>query len=128
MKLKTNNIKHFNLSRETILDIINDMNTTTVKTNFMNEVDIALFGSHLLVTDHEALITQFVQTSVVWCHTIKEYEDKEDYELCGMMIRTLNKLENKYIAFIVSTEYNEEAVNKIKDAKKLAVQKVLQKK
>ena len=82
MIFETNNIEDFDINKEEILDIVLIMGTTTIKTNFMNEVDIALFGSHLLVTDHEALITQFVQTSVVWCHHIKDYEDKEDYELC----------------------------------------------
>ncbi len=127
MKLEIDNIAHYELSRETIIDIINDLNQTTIKTNFSEDVDVALFGSYLLVTDHKDLINQFIHTSVVWCHHIKEYEDTEDYELCGMMLRTLNKLEKKYIAFIASTEYNENAINKIKEAKKLAVQNILQK-
>lgn len=124
MKFELNDINSI-LSRDDINGIMNELTKTTVKTNLMNDVDVALFGSHLLVTDHEALLTQFIQTSVVWCHHIKKYEEKEEYELCGSMLKSLNKMEMKYIAFITTTEYNEDAINKIKQAKKLAIEKGL---
>ena len=120
-----NNDEHFELTIDDIVEMNNWITNTPIKINLMNDMDVILFANHMLVTNHEELIIQYVENITIWCHYIKKLSDKEEYELCNDMMKSLNKITKKYIAFITSLEYNEKAINKINDAKKLTIEKVL---
>ena len=107
-----------------VLKIIKDYGNATIELDFMNKVDQELFTDYVIDIDYEDILIQYIENISIWCYYIRIYEDEEEYEICGDMIRVLDKMRDKYIRFIEEMWYNEDIIDNIKRSTEIAKKQI----
>lgn len=115
--------KH-NLSKNDIKYITGLFRDSNKKLDLTNPLDYNLFKNNLLVTNHEDLITEYIENLTIWVFHIKKYQDMEDYEMCDVMYKTIDKIQDKYLGFIEDTIDLEGVKNTIINTKPIVIKNI----